>query len=260
MKNFYVFITAIFFVLNSCSTAEKLESDVVDKKNLDLEPFTSISVYEGIEVVLHESFNHRAEISSNFLEYVRLEVDTDGNLVIDMDQPARTTFKKNETKVEVWAVNVNKFHASSYGNLKIDGRFKDDEQWINVSSYGEIEYNLDVPKVNVEASSYGEFDGKINAEELNASASSYGDISIKGKVKNGNFTASSYGDIDAKGLETDYVNAKISSNGDLSITANQVITAQVSSKGDLKYKANGTLKLDIEKSSGGDVKEIKGIF
>lgn len=259
-KIYYTSLLSFAFILLSCGGMIKLESEGFSTQSYDLEEFTSISVAEGIEVVLHQSFDHRADASSNFMEYLRVNVDDEGNLVIDFDQPANTTFKKNETKVEVWASNVNKFKASSSAELIVDGKFTDEEQWVYASSSGTVEYDVDCSKLTVEVSSSGDYKGDVEVDEFYASASSSGDMEVKGSAKIAVVQATSSGDINAKKMDVEDVEAKVSSSGDIRIGVSKTLKGDVSSKGNLYYKANGTIQMDIEKSSGGDVKEIKGII
>ena len=260
MKN-YTFLAIILFITGlSFSSAQKLKSDVVENKSFDLEPFTSITVSEDIEVELEESFSHRAEASSNFMEYLRLVVDESGNLFIDFNEPAKAKFKKNKTTVKVWAVNVQKFQAQSGAELNVKARFKDDEQWILASSKGIVKYDADCEKLNIEVSSASLCEGKISAGELNANATSKGEIKLKGDVKTANLMASSKGNIDANRLNADNVQAKADSKGNISIGVNHELIGEVTSGAKINYKANSAITLDIDQKSGGGVKEIKGIF
>ena len=257
MKILYPF--ALLLILFSCVGTQTIESEEFENKSFDLDEFTSITVYEGIEVVLHESADHRAEAESNFIEYVRLKVD-EGNLTIDMDQPSSTQLKKNKTKVEVWAKNVNRFNAASSGKITVDGKFDDDEQRIFASSSGEIIYNVDCEDLLIEVSSSGAYTGDIKVDQLNAGATSSGEINLRGSADDAKLSASSSGDIKARKLNVDNVEAEASSSGDIEIGVKKELKGKVSSGGSIGYKANGDIKIDIDKSSGGDVKELKGIL
>ena len=260
MKTLSLFSVMLFAGIFSLLQAQKLESEVVENKSFDLEPFTSVTVYEDIEVELLESFSHRAEASSNFMEYLRLEVDEDGNLVIDFNEPANARFKKNETFIKLYAVNVNKFSAGSGAELEVNSRFKDDEQWVMVTSQGEISYDADCKKLNIEVNSKGSFEGKIDTDELNAQANSAGSMDLKGNAQTANLVASSKGSISASRLDAKNVNARANSKGTVSIGVSESLTGEVTSGAKINYKANGSIRLDIDQKSGGGVKEIKGIF
>ncbi|MDO5654704.1 MAG: DUF2807 domain-containing protein [Flavobacteriaceae bacterium] len=257
MKNLY--LIGILALLFGCSTTQKLESDQIENKSFTLEPFSAISVNEGVEVVLHQSFDHRAEAKSNFIEYVRLKVN-DGTLIIDIDEPSNSVLKKNKTKIEVWANNVNRFQAASNAKLVVDGRFKDDEQQVYASSTGKITYNADCKNLTVEASSAGVISGNLKVNHLQAAATSKGILDLRGKADHADLNASSKGNIKARRLNADHVLAQATSKGDIEIGINKDLKGDVSSGGIIKYKANGNIKLGIDKSSGGSVKELKGIL
>lgn len=261
MRKIYSIIVLLLaaFVFNACSSVEKLESLEVKNQSYNLDDFNAISVQEGIDVVLHKSFKNRAEATSNFMEYLSVQVDDEGTLIIELDQPANAKLKKNETSVEVWAENVNRFSASSEGKLKVDGVFEESDQEIYASSKGLVDYDVNCEKLIVETSSNGNVKGNIDVNELNASASSKGEVSLRGVAKYANVQATSSGTIYAKSLDAENVEAKASSKGTIKIGVSDYLKAQVSSSGNLYYKANGTVKLDVEKSSGGDVKEMQGV-
>lgn len=261
MKKIYSLTALILllFVFNACSSVEKLESLEVKNQSYDLEEFNAISVNEGVEVVLHQSFSNRAKATSNFMEYLSVGVDKDGTLIIEFDQPANAKLKKNETTVEVWAKNVNRFSASSRGELKVDGAFDSSDQEIYANSGGVVDYDVDCEKLIIETSSKARVEGNINVEELNASTSSKADMYLRGTAKYANVQATSSGIIYARNLDVENVEAKASSKGTVKIGVSKYLKANVSSSGNLHYKANGTVNLEVQKSSGGDVKEMQGV-
>lgn len=259
-KTYLVLLTLSLLFLAACSGTQKLESDNFETKTFDLEEFNSISVAQGIEVVLHKSFEHRVDASSNFMDYLNIQVGDDGVLTIDFDLPYNTVLNKNKTRLEVWGSDVSKFKASSSAHLNVDGNFDASEQFIYASSSGVVEYDANCDKINIEVSSSGEYKGSVKAKEANLNSTSSGLIKIKGRTKTANIMASSSGDIDGKSFTADIVNAEISSSGDVKVGVEKELNASVSSSGDLHYKPKGSIQMNIEKSSGGKVKEINGIF
>lgn len=259
-KTYLILLTLSLLFLAACSGTQKLESENYETKNYDLEAFNAISVGEGIEVILHKSFEHRADASSNFMDYLKVKVGDDGVLSINFDKPFNTILKKNKTRIEVWGADVSKFKASSSAQLKIDSNFDAPEQFIYASSSGSVEYDVNCEKINIEVSSSGNFKGEVKAKEANLNATSSGEIRIKGSAKTANLMASSSGKIDGKAFTADVINAEISSSGDVKIGVMKELNASVSSSGDLHYKPKGSIQMNINKSSGGRVKEINGIF
>ena|SRR5690606_5674378 len=246
----------ISLILFSCGGSQKIESEEFNAQTFTLDDFNSVSVSEGIEVILYSSDDNLATASSNFLPYLRIQVENE-NLLIYFEKPSNSIFNnKNKTRVEVWAKNVEKLKASSSASIEVQGSFPSKNQVIHASSSGSVEYDVVCDNLSIDVSSSGDYTGKINVNTLNANVSSSGDIEISGYVKTANLDASSSGDIDAKGLQADFVNANVSSSSDVTIAVNQSLKANVSSSGDLYYKSKGNIKLDVDESSGGGVQKI----
>lgn len=201
-----------------------------------LESFKGIKVSQGIDVYLKKGDKEEA----------RVEIGPDSKLTLDdvltdvsgsslRVHLASGSWKRENVKVYVTYVTLEKISASSAGNVFAEGIVKSESLSISASSAGSVEISID-------------------ASQVMADASSAGRIELEGKAKSLEVEASSAGDVDAYSLESEKVNAQASSAGSVKVTVSKEIEAHASSAGDVRYRGNPS-RTNTGSSSGGSVKK-----
>lgn len=108
----------------------------------------------------------------------------------------------------------------------------------------------------LKASSGASIKGDVNAGSLSARQSSGGFISLKGSVDKLEVDASSGGMFKGYELNTNYLDADVSSGGGVQVTVAKEVSAEASSGGYVSYKGEAVIR-NIDVSSGGSVKKVK---
>ena len=196
--------------------------------------FQGVRASEAIDVYLKKGDKESVKVEATGTELSNVLTEVNGTtLKIHMrDWNYRG---KKSVKVYVTYTRLDKISASSASNIFSEGSIKSESMEINVSSAGSVEVTLDAESVTVDASSAG-------------------DAVLEGKAKSLEIEASSAGDIDAYNLESEIVNARVSSAGSAKISVSKELEAHASSGGSIRYRGN-PLKTNTDSSSGGSVKK-----
>lgn len=236
---------------------KQLHSTGIENKQMELANFHKIQVSNGIEVELVKGNEYTASITSNFMEYVRLDVKN-GKLKIYYDFPNNTNAKNIDTKITIKAVNVNSFETSSGATLNVKSSFTDVYQKIETSSGSDMKYNVTCKKLTINSSSGSDVSGRIHVDDLEINASSGSDVLLSGRANSIEVNASSSTDVDLENLITNYAEIDASSSSDVVLTVVKEIDANASSSSDITYKIIGETSTRIREniSSGADISKI----
>lgn len=264
MKASILTMVILSFSLISCkiSGQKSLKSNQKETKSFELADFSQIHVMVGIEVELKPGNANYAVATSNFMEYLRLEVKGD-KLEIHYDQPLDISLINSETKIQLSAKNIDFLKASSSGEIKVKGDFPAQEMSVNVSSSGEIAYDFSGDFLNVNASSSGDFTGNIKVNDLKINASSSSDVVLKGEAVRTLVNASSSADVDLSELTSIEAVVNASSSADVLVLAEKDLNLNATSGADIQYKIKDTnqryknINVNESEYSGGDIKKVR---
>lgn len=196
--------------------------------------FRGIKSAEGIDVYLKKGDKEsvRVEVSgSSSLSDVITEV-SGSYLKI---HKAEGSSRRDDVRVYVTYVNIDRISASSASHVYGDGPIKASSMEISVSSAASVELTVD-------------------ADKLVASASSAGDIELKGKAGSATYEASSAGEVDAYDIEGKKVVAQASSGGSIKLSVSSDLVANASSGGSIRYRGNPERSM-TNATSGGSVRK-----
>lgn len=219
-------LVVIFLLFVSCMV---MAQETVTRK---VGSFKGIKVSEGIDVYLKKGDKEsiRLEVSGIDPERVITEVSGD-YLKIHLEDG---NYKNKTVKAYVTYVSLERLSASSAASIFAEGVIKARLLYLNASSAGSIDIQIEV-------------------DELDAGASSAGEIALKGTAARASLDASSAGEVAAYDLSAGKVDARASSGGSIKVTANESLEAHASSGGDVRYRGNPS-KSNTNSSSGGSVK------
>jgi Protein of unknown function (DUF2807). len=195
--------------------------------------FKGIKSAEAIDVYLKKGDKESVKVEVTGVSLSDVITEVSGTyLKIHMDDG---NYRNKNVKVYVTYVSLERISASSASNVFSEGVIKATNLDLSASSAGSIEVSVD-------------------AEAISIDASSAGDIVLEGKARRVEVEASSAGDIDAYNLESESVNASVSSAGSAKVNATKEIDAHASSGGSIRYRGNPS-KSNTNSSSGGSVKK-----
>jgi hypothetical protein len=196
----------------------------------------------------------RVEAEDNLLEYIETRV-RGRTLVIDIpnDFNLRATRPIN---YYLTVTDLDTIEISSSGDIEAPD-LETERFSVAISSSGDLLMgDLTADTLTVDISSSGDMMmGTLHAKTLRVDISSSGNLDVAGgEVEEQDITISSSGDYTARELESDEAKVRISSNGSATIRVSDYLEANLSSSGDLYYIGSPTV--DVRTSSSGDVRRI----
>ncbi len=224
-------LAAAVILFSSCNISGVTGNKNIVKQTRKVDKnYTAVKVSEGINLFLSQKDETSVivEADENIQDLLMTEVEN-GTLKIYL----KNAVGKATKNVYVTMPEIKKLTASSAANLRTKSLIKSNNLTIDASSGADIE-------------------AEIETTNLTCESSSGADIDLSGICETADFHASSGANIDAKELEADTVSAKVSSGGDIHLSAKISLTANASSGGNISYYGNPE-KLDVNTSSGGNI-------
>ena len=197
----------------------------------DVQEFSGIKVGSGIDVFLTQGETQSVivEADENLQEWIRTEVN--GSVLhIYTDKNIRLAKTK---KVSIICKTIDKIEVSSAGDVTGLSPFKTDKLDIDMSSAGDLKF-------------------EVEANEIAISISSAGNVNLKGKTQTLKADLSSAGDLNAYDLEAKVGDVSVSSAGSAKVFVTEEASFHSSSAGDIDYKGEPRIK-EIQTSSAGSV-------
>lgn len=230
-----LFVLALVLLLSSgcvVNVQDSIRGDgkvVTQKREVSI--FTGVKVGSGIDVFLTQGETQSVEVEAdeNLQEWIRTEVE--GSVLhIYTEKVIRLAKTK---RVNITVKTIDKIDISSAGDVTGLSKFKTD--------------NLDI-----DMSSAGDLDFEVEANEIKLSISSAGDVNLKGKANKLNADLSSAGDLDAYDLEVKEGDISVSSAGSARVFVTEEASFRCSSAGNISYKGEPRIR-EINTSSAGSV-------
>jgi hypothetical protein len=200
-----------------------------------LSSFRSVKVSQAIDVYLKKGDKESARVEATGIDLSDVATDVEGSSLRIRLKDNRSWRNKVNVKVYVTYVTIEKILVSSAASVFSDGPIKSSRLDIATSSAGSVEVSVEANEVSVDTSSAGE-------------------VVIEGKATHLQIEASSAGSVDAYSLESETVNAEVSSAGSAKISVSKELEASASSGGSIRYRGNPT-RTNTHSSSGGSVKK-----
>lgn len=232
----------VFFVLAAFISSGVLAQKQIDDANAEVRNvsgFHGIKVATGITLYLTQSGTEAVAVSANDVDY-RNKIKTvveNGILKIYYDNDDWKIWKNvgnKKLRAYVSVKDLDKLHASSGSNVKIDGTIK-------------------TSKLYLDASSGASINGSVEAGSMTVNQSSGSTIDLSGKVSGTLEIDGSSGSV-FRGYEltVENCNAETSSGAGVQVTINKELSVSASSGGYIRYKGAGLIR-DVHTSSGGSV-------
>lgn len=228
-------ITALLFFSCGLGGLKQVEGsgNVVKQNRPAQEEFSSISVSEGLEVIVEQGTVRSivVEADDNLHQHIKTEIKNK-KLEISSDANISGTSTK---RIIVTLPHIDEVTASSSATVKSKSTLTGESMAFSVSSGANMDITVDAENVSLESGS-GAF------------------MKVNGKAEDLQAESSSGGTVNAKGLTAQTVQAEASSGGTTYVNPVEKLSADASSGGTVLYTSTPN-KLEMDKSSGGSVKQ-----
>jgi len=240
MKLKFIFLMLIlsFFGCTSENAPDCFQKagDLV-KREITLENFETITVFEGIKVVIKESDTQKIEIETG--EYLKNDISAeviDGRLILRNDNSCNLVRDFGLTTVYISSPNISEIRSSTSLSVISDGVLNYPDMLLYSEDFIEPET----------ATTDGVFDLEVNSTKLNVVANGLAYFKLKGKVKNLYITFAS-GDcrLEAEGLIADHVVLFHRSSNDMLVNPQETLRGKLISTGNvISYNKPTTVEVE----------------
>ncbi len=206
-------------------------------ETFDLKGFDGISSSAGIDVHITMGPVYEVTVTTDRKTMEHMDLRVKGG-ILHIGYKGSVKSGNRETDVFVTMPEVKELSASSGSDIKGRNLFTGQTLKVSASSAADIEATVHYKTVVITCSSGADVELKGEADKCSASSSSGADIVISE-------------------LQCVSVTASASSGADIELYATENIEASASSGADIRYRGNPKT-VDINRSSGGDVKRMSG--
>jgi len=224
-------------------TLASITADASDRETRDLRDFSGVSVSAGVDATLVKGDHNEITITVDGIELDRVRTDIKGDVLEVSVKQKRWWFgswkKKDIDVVITYNGDLEELRASSGSQLHAEQTITADNLDIKVSSGASI---------NIE----------INTDHLNLDMSSGSTAQLTGIADAAYVGTSSGATLKAYSLKTDKADIDSSSGSTVKISVVNDLVVDVSSGAGISYKGN-PINRDIDKSSGGSVRQTSGV-
>lgn len=225
------------------SKAEKIET-----KTITLNRFAHIRSEMIFDVEIIKSNEEKAEIKSNYLAYVEVNVK---NNVLEIGYKKGHSLNNVSTKVIIYAKDVKTISASTGSVVKIKNNFGIEK--FSTESGGKIFGDSNAKNVTIATQSGGSFLGTINTENLVLNAESGSSIDVQGKINSAKITSEGASQIIATKTNISVANVNAESASSVTLSVSKELTASASSMAKIRYKTLSGIKFSAKRDSGGTI-------
>ncbi len=227
-------------LLSTTSFSQKTINDAnVEKRTVS--SFHGIEVGTGIELMLSEGKSEEVAVSADKVEH-RDKIVTkveNGILKIHYDIKSGAVNKTKEIKnlkAYVSFRSIDKLHATTGAEVKIDGVLKSQ-------------------KLELKANTGALVKGKVDIDALEVSQSTGSKIILSGSANKLEIDGSTGSKFSGLEMNTSNCSVKVSTGAIITVNADKDLQVKANTGGVVKYKGNATIS-DIKKNTGGTVSKI----
>ncbi|SEW48616.1 Putative auto-transporter adhesin, head GIN domain [Chryseobacterium wanjuense] len=220
--------------------------------------FSGIQVSTGVNVVFKQESptNVKVIADADKLQYIVTKVDN-GVLKVYVDNKGQKNLKFKNISVNVSSPRMDNIKTSSGSTFTTINSVRENNLSIDASSGSIVKGKFNIANdTKVEATSGSDIKIDINSKNFDFKGSSGSSTKFDGQAGMANFDISSGALCKADNLRTNQVEAESTSGGSLSINVVDKLKARASSGGLIKYRGNPEITSDINKISGGTLKQI----
>lgn len=182
----------------------------------DLEDFTEIKVYNGLDVILKEANKNTVVITGKNSTDVKFKID---NGVLKVRMSIDEILDNNDTKITIQFKKIDKIDARQNASIKVDSKLKQEFLYLNASEGADIFSDVNITKLYVDANTGAE-------------------IEVEGKTDDQEISINTGGKFFAKNLKSTNTKISIKAGGVADITASGRVEAKVRAGGTVNVYGN----------------------
>lgn len=239
MKRISAAVIALLFIASSCDFlgGQRIAGDGhITTQTKNIGSFSNVDVSGSVKVHVRQDASNSVKIEAdqNLMEYI--DVYTEGDKLVIKTKNGYNLRPSRDIIAYVSAPAFKDIDVSGacdvIGENAITGN---NALSMHTSGSGDIQMEVDLPKVSTEVSGNGT-------------------ISLKGKATDFSASVSGSGDIKCFDLVTENTSLDLSGSSDAEVNANKTLKVDASGSSDVKYKGNASVSQDI--SGSGSVKKV----
>jgi len=230
---------AAFLTLSSCDyvMGERVNGNGVSKsEERQVGDFSGVTGMGSINIIVTDgpSNSFRIEADENLLEYI--ETSNNNGTVEVYTREGYNINPKSGIRVYATAPAFHRLDVSGSGTIKSTGKINGrDELHTEVSGSGDIQLEVDAPRIEAEISGSGS-------------------VTMTGNTKDFSAQVSGSGDVHCFNLMTENTEIDIAGSGNAEIFASKTLDVDVAGAGDVRYKGNPAIKQSI--AGSGSVRKV----
>jgi len=199
----------------------------VVSENYDLSGFESVTVQDGVNLIVTQGDVYSVEIMAddNVLELLEVEVTERGSLEVGLEDFVWLS-DAEPIMLHVTMPEVTTLSVEGSGGIESVGLIESERLILRIFGSGDI---------SVQA----------RADELSSRILGSGDISVSGIADEYDVTIEGSGSVDAFSLIAKDVSASIFGSGDMELYATETLDVTIDGSGDVRYKGSAVVSQDI---------------
>ncbi|SIQ94120.1 Putative auto-transporter adhesin, head GIN domain [Chryseobacterium sp. RU37D] len=220
--------------------------------------FSGIQVSTGVNLVFKQESptNVKVIADADKLQYIITKVEN-GVLKVYVDNKGQKNLKFKNISVNVSSPRMDNVKASSGATFTTINSVKENNLKIDASSGSVVKGKFNISNnTNVEATSGSDIKIDLNSKNFEFKGSSGSSTIFDGQAGMAIFDVSSGALCKAENFRTNQVEAESTSGASLSVNVVDKLKAKASSGGVVKYRGNPEITSDVNKMSGGVLKQI----
>jgi hypothetical protein len=193
----------------------------------DVGDLTEVRVGMYCDIVYNAAHSGVAtlEIQPNLMEYVTVDVESDGSVLIIRSSRSINTQSGYSPTLTIGAPNLSYVSISGAGNFTTNDTIAGDSFTLEISGAGKGKAELDVGSFRLDMSGAGDFE-------------------LIGRADVAALIMSGAGSIEALGLETREASIDMSGSGNVRVACSEKLTIDASGFGSVAYKGSPSIDLD----------------
>lgn len=230
---------AVIIVLSSCDYLGGVRisgNRHITTKEISAGSFESVEVHGSMNVHLVQSPTNSVKVQAddNLFEY--LDIYTEGNRLVVKTRKGYNLRPSRDIIVYAAAANFKDIELSGSGDIFSENTITaTDELSVEVSGSGDINMNVNVPR-------------------LRSKISGSGTLTLNGIAKDFSATINGSGDIKSFGLSADNARVDLAGSADAEVTANKTLEVEIAGSGSVTYKGNPSVKQHI--AGSGSIEKV----
>ncbi|WP_299184011.1 DUF4252 domain-containing protein [uncultured Chryseobacterium sp.] len=240
------------------SLTSETSSSYLNGENRNVGEFSGIHASTGVNVIFKQESPTTVKViaDADKLQYVITKVEN-GILKVYIDTKGKRNIRFRNLSVNVSSPRMSQIKTSSGANLSTVNSVRENNLDIDASSGSLVKGKFTVSNAaNINVTSGSNIKADVNAGNLVIKGSSGSSTTVEGQANSANINISSGATCKAENLRLNNAEVESTSGGNLTINVSKKLKVSASSGGSIKYKGNPEIESNVNKMSGGSLKQM----